>query len=184
MSKALPERIYPFRLARQGETLQGSVAPEQMLRLAELLHERGGSAEFELGFDHDDDGQARVLGRIQASVVMLCQRCLEPMRVELECEVRLALVREDSDTAALDSRYEPLKVGEEPVSLSVLVEDEILLALPNFSRHPSGTCRMPAGADDIVGVQSVGDGEAAQSGESTRENPFSILKSLKSRDSS
>lgn len=184
MSRALPERIYPFRLARQGETLEGSVATEQMPRLAELLHERAAIARFELRFDHDDEGQARVRGRIEASVVMLCQRCLEPMGVDLECDVHLALVSEDGEAAALDSRYEPLKVGEEPLSLSALIEDEILLALPNFSRHPRGACEIPPGADAVDGPQPAAEGEGANGGESAAQNPFSVLKSLKSRDSS
>jgi uncharacterized protein len=181
MSKALPERVYPFRLARHGETLEGSVAPEQMPRLAELLHDRAGRAEFELRFGHDDEGQASMLGRIGASLVMLCQRCLEPMQVDVECEVRVALVHEDAEVAALDVRYEPLKVGEEPVSLPGLVEDELLLAVPNFSRHPRGECEVPAGADVVDDAAPVWDGKNEISGESAKENPFSILKSLKSR---
>lgn len=181
MSKALPERVYPFRLARHGETLEGSVAPEQMPRLAQLLHDRAGRARFELRFGHDDEGQASVLGRIGASLVMRCQRCLEPMQVDVECEVCLGLVHEDAEIAALDARYEPLKAGDEPVSLPGLVEDELLLALPNFSRHPRGECEAPAGADIVDNAAPVGNGNTEESGESARENPFSILKSLKSR---
>lgn len=177
MSKALPERILPFRLARHGETLQGSVPIGQMPRLGDLLHERAGSAKFELRFGHDEQGQACVLGRIEASVVMLCQRCLEPMRVELASRVCLALVREDGEIAGLDARYEPLKPGEEAVLLAELVEDEVLLALPNFSTHPGGACEMPAGAD-APGDAAVDGGDSA---DTAGENPFSILESLKSR---
>jgi uncharacterized protein len=182
MSKAPPEQIYPLRLARHGETLKGSVAPEQMPRLAELAEERGGRAQFELRFDHDEDGQACVRGHIGASLVMLCQRCLEPMHVDVECEVSVALVHEDAEAAALDIRYEPLMVGDEPVSLPRLVEDEIMLALPNFSRHPRGACEMPPGADSVDEAPPARDGgRSEKSGESARENPFSILKSLKTR---
>lgn len=184
MSKALPEHIHPFRLARQGETLQGSVPIAKMKRLADLLDEPAGSAEFELRFGYDDQGQACVTGRIDAGVVMICQRCLEPMQVEVSCRVCLALVREDADVAALDARYEPLKVGEEPVSVPGLVEDEVLLALPQFSRHAPGACEMPTGADALEEAGTAGDGRDGDSGETERENPFSILKSLKSRNSS
>jgi uncharacterized protein len=179
MSKALPELIHPFRLARKGETLEGSVPIGRMARLAELLHEQVGEAKFELRFGQDDQGQACVLGHIEARLVMICQRCLESMEVDLACPVCVALVRDDDEIAGLDARYEPLRVGDEGVLLPRLIEDEVLLALPNFSRHRRGACAMPAGAD----AAPEGNGGSRESGESTRENPFSILKSLKSRKS-
>jgi uncharacterized protein len=148
MSKAPPERIQPLRLAHRGETLLGSVGVEQMPRLAEMLHEAAGRVEFELRFGCDDGGQARVLGRIGARLVVLCQRCLEPMGIDVERQVRLALVRGDAEAAALDATYDPLLVGDQPVSLSGLLEDELILAMPNFCRHPRGECEMPRGADE------------------------------------
>ena len=148
MSKALPERIHPLRLAHHGETLTGSVGVAQMPRLAEMLHEATGEAQFELRFDCDQGGQARVLGRIGARLVVLCQRCLEPMGIDVERQVRLALVRGDAEAAALEAAYDPLLVGDQPISLSGLLEDELILAMPNFCRHPRGECEMPRGADE------------------------------------
>ena len=181
MPKALPEHIYPLRLARRGETLSGSVELGQMPRLAALLHRSTGGADIALRFDRDDDGQACVLGRIDAECEVLCQRCLEPMYIDVEREVSLALVHEDAEAAGLDARYDPLLVGEEPVSLPGMIEDELLLALPDFSRHPDGQCEMPPGAD-IVDDDARGenDGKAGDSGE---ENPFLILQTLKPRKS-
>lgn len=187
MSKPLPERIHPLRLCRLGETLAGSLALEHMPRLAELLHEattQAWRAALELRFEHDDSGQACVGGRIDASVVVLCQRCLEPMPIDVEREVSLAPVEEDSEAAALDARYDPLLVTDEPVSLPGLVEDELILALPNFSRHPRGACSMPPGADVDDDIQQVKDADSeGRSGESGEENPFSVLQSYKSRKS-
>lgn len=177
MSKALPELIHPFRLARGGETLRGSIPTGRMPRLGELLCRPCDEARFELHFGFDDQGQARVLGRIEAGLVMRCQRCLEPMEVEVACPVSLALVHEDGEIAGLDADYEPLKVTDEGISLTALIEDELLLGLPSFALHPPGACEMPAGAD-------AADASGAESGGSGRENPFSILKSLKSRESS
>ena len=138
MSKASPEHVYPLRLARHGESLTGNVALAQMPRLAELLNEEAGRVDFELRFGRDDAGQACVLGHIGARLAVICQRCLEPMEIDVEREVRVALVRENDEVAALDATYEPMLVGNEPVLLSGLVEDELILAMPNFSRHPRG----------------------------------------------
>ena len=172
MPKAPPEHVLPLRLARAGERLEGVVPLDRMTRLATLLHESTGEARFVLRFGYDGEGQARVLGRIDARPVMLCQRCLEPMQVEVACDVSLALLAEGADTSTLDPGYDPLVVGQSPLALADLVEDEIILALPNFARHPQGVCRMPAGAD----AEDDTGGDAPR-----RENPFAVLKSLNTR---
>ncbi len=184
MSKAPPEQLHPLRLARHGESLAASVGTEKMPRLAEMLLEGAGRADFELRFGYDDGGQACVLGRIGAKLVVLCQRCLEPMDIEVEREVRLALVRDDAEAARADAGYDPLLVGDGPISLSGLLEDELILAMPNFSRHPRGQCRMPPGADGVDHADECGGGHDDDTvGESGGDNPFSALKSLKSRKS-
>ncbi len=185
MSKALPEHIHPLRLVHHGESLAGSVVVEQMPRLVEMLHERASRGEFELRFGLDDGGRACVLGRIDARLVVLCQRCLKPMDIDVERDVRLALVRGNAEAAALDDTYDALLVGDEPVSLSGLLEDEIILAMPNFPRHPRGECEMPRGAVGVDHTDESGEGgkdyNGDTAGESGEENPFSVLKSLKPR---
>ena len=188
MSKALPEHIYPLRLARRGESLAGSVVFSRMPRIAEMLCEGANRADFTLRFGYDGGGQACVLGHIDAKLVVLCQRCLEPMEIGVARQVRLALVGEHDDPAGLDdlagldATYDPLPVGDGPVSLSGIVEDELILAMPDFSRHPRSECRMPPGADavDVIDDEASGN-DVDTAGESGEENPFSILESLKPR---
>ena len=180
MSKALPAQIHPFRLARRGETLTGHMAPAKMPRLAEMLHAGDSHADFELRFGYDDSGQACVLGHVEAVLVVLCQRCLEPMNLHVRRTVQLALVRDQGQASALDAAYEPLLVGDEALSLSSILEDELILAMPNFSRHASGECQMPPGAD-IFDDEGTADGAAHDNagGEGDDDNPFSVLKQLK-----
>ncbi len=182
MSKALPELLYLLRLARGGESLAGSVGTEHMGRLAEMLLGSAGRVGFELRFGHDHGGQACVLGRIEAKLRVLCQRCLEPMDLTVERQVRLALVRDDTHAAQVDVGYDPLLAGDEPISLSGLLEDELILAMPNFPRHPRGQCQLPPGADDVDTVDQSATGHDDElAGESGEDNPFSALESLKSR---
>jgi uncharacterized protein len=179
MSKALPAHIHPFRLAQRGETLAGRLAPGQMPRLAEMLHAGDSRADFELRFGYDDAGQACVLGHVDAVLVVLCQRCLEPMSLHVERPVQLALVRAQAQASALDDAYEPLLVGDEALSLSAIVEDELILAMPNFSRHARGECQMPPGADSVDEASEAGGAPRDESGEAGEDNPFSVLKGLK-----
>jgi uncharacterized protein len=186
MSKAPPEHVYPLRLARHGESLIGNVTLAQMARLAELLDEGAGRVDFELRFGRDDAGQACVLGHMVARLAVICQRCLEPMEMDVEREVRIALVRGNDEVATLDATYDPMLVGDEPVLLSGLIEDELILAMPNFSRHPRGECEMPEGADTVDFTDdSAGHGDSHMddtAGEAGEGNPFSILESLKPRN--
>ena len=186
MSKALPARVHPLRLAHRGETLAGSMLSARMPRLTEMLHEGGGRAEFELRFGHDDNGQACVLGDVDARLMVLCQRCLEPMEIHVRREIRLALVRGDDEATSLAAEYEPLVVDKQPVPLAGLLEDEIILAMPNFSRHGSGECEMPPGADAPSAPErheQTRDGpQDDAAGRSGKDNPFSILESIKSRN--
>jgi len=177
MSRAPPEHIDPFRLARHRRSLAGSVDFERMPRLAEMLRDGANRADFSLRFGRDAGGQACVLGHINARLAVLCQRCLEPMEIAIEREVSLALVSESDDPEALDSSYEPLLVGDEALSLSGIVEDEIILAMPIFSRHPPLECQMPPGADAMV--DGAPDDDVNTAGESGEGNPFSVLESLK-----
>ncbi len=185
MPKALPAYIHPLRLAHHGESLAGRVVVEQMPRLAEMLHEGARGADFELRFEHDDGGQACVHGRIHARLVVLCQRCLEPMDIDVGREVRLALVHADAEAAALDATYDSLLVGDEAISLSDLVEDELILAMSNFSRHPRGECEIPQGGKSAEHRDESGEGHGSYNGDTAgrtgEERPFSVLESLKPR---
>jgi uncharacterized protein len=137
---------------------------------------------FELHFSCDDGGQPCVLGHVNAKLAVLCQRCLEPINIQVERGVRLAVVRDEAEAESLEAAYEVLLVGDEPVSLAGLVEDELILAMPDFPRHSGGECRMPMGADALddagAGGESRQDDRAGKSGE---DNPFSVLESIKSR---
>ena len=96
--------------------------------------------------------------------------------------MRLALVRGDAEAAALDATYDPLLADDQPVSLSGLLEDELILAMPNFCRHPRGECEMPCGENAVErGEQSGERQDADTAGESGKENPFSALEPLKSQ---
>ena len=71
----------------------------------------------------------------------------------------------------LPEDYEPLLVEEGKIPLKNIIEDEILLILPAFPKHPH-TCFVQKFDNNSV-VPLVSDEQ------STPENPFSILAKLK-----
>lgn len=68
--------------------------------------------------------------------------------------------------------YDALEVGEEPLDLLALVEDELLLALPIVPAHDPEVCQHPAGF-------VVEDEPESSEVEDKRPNPFSVLAQLK-----
>ncbi len=135
----LPERVEPYRLARQGRTLRGAVAAASLPRLAEAVSALEGDAEAELGFALDAAGVPHATGRVRARVRLVCQRCLEPMTLAIDAPLRVGFARSEAAAAALPEAYEPVVVGaEEELALAGLVEDELLLALPIVPRHAAG----------------------------------------------
>ncbi|MDX1514866.1 MAG: YceD family protein [Gammaproteobacteria bacterium] len=159
--------INPWRYADAGTVVDGAVDISLMTRLAPLLVSSAGSATYRLEFALDDGAVPRVNGRISARVEMICQRCLEPMVVEIASEVRLGLVRSRDDPGPDDA--EPLVAENERLSLAALVEDELILALPPAPLHVSGACLPPA-------APRAGPDPAAAGG-----GPFDALAALVSR---
>lgn len=172
MSKCVPDFVNPFRAAESGQTIAGSVEFARMGRLVEAVENRDGSAEVRLSFAIDEQGVPHVRGRVRSEVVLICQRCLEPMTVPITIEMALGIVDSDEEAKRLPEHYEPLVVDGKPLTVSELIEDEILLALPAIPRHDDGVC---AAANTASGEESSEESDASSA------SPFAVLSRLKSK---
>jgi len=121
-------------LVRQGVTLKGEVQLAELERL-EGIALKDAPVRFELKFGKDAEGQSVVQGSVQGVVDMTCQRCLKPVGIEIDASVALGVVTSEAEAKNLPDDLEPLILGDEPVRLGDLIEDEILLALPVVPRH-------------------------------------------------
>lgn len=170
MSEPASELVYALRLARTGASLEGDLEISSMRRLAPLLVTDRGAAHYSLVFGLDAQSRPTVFGRVGASLEVICQRCLEPMTAALDVEVRLGIVRSESEAVALGDDVEPLLMEDETVSLLGMVEDEIILALPAAPLHPAGACLPPVDMNRVPAAESAAD-----------DNPFAGLSALKGK---
>ena len=154
MLGSLPEFVDPFRLARQQTRIEGAVPIAAMKRVAELLREGSGVAEVDLRFRASASGVPRLEGGVRMVARLECQRCLEPLEIELHPELKISFTDggEASERAELAAGYEPLDC-DGPIGLTSIVEDEILLALPDVPMHSLEECT-PAGATGATGPGS------------------------------
>jgi uncharacterized protein len=93
---------------------------------------------------------------VAGAVRVACQRCLQPVQIELEGSRKLIFVPGatlgDFEDEEDDTDYFP---SEDRVSPMELVVDEILLAMPISPRHPENEClvSLPFEAGGTMGAQ-------------------------------
>lgn len=169
MSSRPPEFIEPWRLAERGAALEGELELSGMTRLRPSLASTEGSASFSMAFSIDERGCRRISGRVSARLAVVCQRCLEPMTVDIDSSISLGLAPDAAAAAKLPEDVEPLVLDQEPVPLARLIEDELILALPLAPMHERRACTA-APADEP---------RAETGGKRQRDNPFAVLAGLK-----
>lgn len=159
-----------MRLARQGATLEGAVSLASMHRLGEYLSGKPGDAVVVCQFGLGEGNIGYLRGRVQAQLAVNCQRCLESMPLHVDTEFAFGLVESEAQADRLGDQYEALLVGDEPLRLAELIEDELILALPIVALHDKTEC--PA-ADKLAAT----DPQVQHRDEGA--NPFAVLKELK-----
>ncbi|MCH9672744.1 MAG: YceD family protein [Gammaproteobacteria bacterium] len=164
MVNALPERLDLRPLGRAERRLRGKLPLAGMSRLADILIELDGSVDVDLSFATSANGTIRIEGHVSLVAEAACQRCLEPVRMNIEADVKLAYVEPDS-TSDCGDQFEVVDFdGTSAIDTRTFVEDEIVVALPDFPRHPFGQCTAHAEVDADTDV----------------DHPFAELKQLKS----
>lgn len=171
--------IEPFDLATQRRTLEGRLAVSDFPRLIQSLGTNDAEllgkchVDYVLNFGVDDGGTPSVTGAIETAVPLECQRCMEAMDFPISLNIKLALVKSREAAQQLPENYDPLLVlPDAEISVESIVEDELILALPQVAMHEINDC--PNGESFLNK-----DGTAPQ-----RENPFAVLEQLKASQSS
>ena len=131
----LPDRINPWQLAAENGRLNGELNLAGLPRLAAMPNHAGGTVSVTLVAGTDGQGVRFIKGRLRTGVELVCQRCLGPLRLPLEVVISLGLARGEAEFDRLPDEYEPLLVPEGGIAVADLVEDELLLALPQIPRH-------------------------------------------------
>jgi uncharacterized protein len=169
MSHRLPELFDPRRSADLGRRMSGRIRLDRLPRLAEVIE--GGEAMVEVKADLGRDAEHRAVltGRLRANLTLECQRCLGPMQLPLDVGFRLAIVETPAEAERLPDGLDPLLLAcDEQVRLAHIVEDELLLALPQVAMHEPNDCAGPLWRDDAVPSSEA-------------DKPFAVLEALKRR---
>ncbi|MNO81712.1 hypothetical protein D3C76_729650 [compost metagenome] len=166
----IPPHVDPRKLVERAATLEGELALARMPRLCEQLTSSDGSVRAKFSFFRDEQKLAVMHVDLDAEVSMVCQRCLEPATFHVGGAYDYVIIQEGKSAEGLPKGYDALEVGEEPLELASLVEDELLLALPIVPVHDPEECQQPVG---------YATAPEPSENEEERPSPFSVLAQLK-----
>lgn len=169
MLDRLPLRFDPIVYTGSKLMINGLIKLSGMDRLAALLADTNGVFNLDLTFDVNGDGARVATGRLWGEVQPICQRCLSAVTVTIDIELNLAFVKTGAQMAQLPERYDPY-LFDEDVNLKTLVEDEIILALPDIALHVNDDVCMP--------INNAQDIDLTPTPEQ-KKNPFAVLAQLK-----
>ncbi len=165
MLDRLPEFIDPILYAEQRRETVGRLPIKGLARLAELLDDNAGDVMVDFAFEKT--GRiATVHGVIKADLALLCQNCLKRLDWRIDIPVNLGVVSSQQQADRLAEEFDPLWLEDDRLALKDIVEDEILLALPDFPKH-----KEPC-------LDSKPE-QLSQEPATDSNNPFSILAQLK-----
>ena len=120
-------------LGQRHATLDGEIELSKLNRLAGLLHDSSGSVKASLRVQQRGEGWLALQLQYDATVQLLCQRCLEPMAEHLAGQVEIAVV--EPGGAAVPEGYEPVELERGRLKPAELIEDELIVALPLVPKH-------------------------------------------------
>ncbi len=168
----LPDKLDPQRAADQERVLEGALGRDRLVRLASLAEDHV-EAAFGLIFFRDDKRRCCVRGSVRVRVRLICQRCLGSVEVEVDSQLLAAIVRSSDEAQRLPEQYDPVYAEDGMLDLVQMIEDEIILSLPQIAMHAEGECapaRREFGTDAETDRNPDADG---------KDHPFAVLAQLK-----
>jgi uncharacterized protein len=168
MKTRADERLPYLELAKQGARVVRSVQPDGLTRLAEVAPGRE-VIETEMTFSIGDDGRVWVAGVVAGVLNATCQRCLEKLDRPLRATFDLCIVSDPALASRIASEADVLVAEGDAVTIAQIVEDELILGLPER------LC-----VEDPCPVAPAFEYPAAEAEDTEpRDNPFSVLSQLK-----
>jgi len=102
---------------------------------------------------------------MQGRVGLQCQRCMQPMEIPVDSQVRVALVGAEAEAAAVPEDLEPMLAAGGRISIAELITEELSLALPIVPLHGEGSpcaAGAPAAQDEPAPVTQTPFAQLAQ----------------------
>ena len=162
--RAQPHLIDPEHLTTKPLVFEGTLAPEDLERLDDLVAEGGGELHYRVSAALDGQRRKVVSCIIEGFVFLECQASLDTFRHPVSIDDRLVLVNDESELPPIEEENdtEDYLVADAPLDVRELVEDAVILALPMVPRKPG-----------------LEEAEVTRRAPNEKPSPFAKLASLK-----
>ncbi len=176
VTNSMPEHISLDKWADTGYEWSGEIEPNIFKRLAVSLSTEHEQSKTKIDANlYRRNNVLHLAFTLTGEVWLTCQRCLQPVAIDLSDDYDIALLENDSQVRLVNEEQDYLLLDEVVTEQSPehllpfkkLVEDEILLKIPMAPKHVD--CEMT--------VEQFGEIPE----EEETENPFAALASLKGK---
>ena len=165
MQGKLKQRYQIHKEVTRSSYFHGQIDARELPRLCDLLANDEATIDVQFEFRPSDYDTALVSGEMQGELEMECQRCLQGLPVPIQLEFKLLV--DAPDDVVKESSLDTIYSEDGFVDIFEVVEDELILALPLVAMHENAQCNKHWQVSEH-------DQEPI-----ARENPFSVLKELK-----
>jgi uncharacterized metal-binding protein YceD (DUF177 family) len=157
-------------LARQGARIERSLSGNDLPRWAQLVDGEW-QVQAVVEFYRDEQGLPWIAGEYEARGGLLCTRCSEVLDHVFTVRAKLCIVADEAQAAELADGCDVLVANGESVQFADIVEDELLLAVPEQ------LCTTQDCERQLPLVYPATGAEQAE--QSERKSPFDVLEALK-----
>jgi uncharacterized protein len=171
-----PQEVLSYRdLARQQARISRQISLEELPRVTPLAAGSSGtSLDVALSFSQEPDGLVRVVGDISGRLALVCNGCAETLEHELKMTIDCVIVASEESASERGAEADVLLADGPEISLAELVEDEVLLGLPErlcVAEPCANAPELHYPALERAGQEVPPPAERA-------DNPFSVLADL------
>jgi len=122
----------------------------------------------------DLDNRVVIDLQVEAALPLICQASLEVYDEVVNRRTELAVIEDDKEQTELPDNYEPVRVENGRLAIARLVEDELLLAMPQIPRNP--------GLEKIEYSTDGRNYESVNQQDTREKNPFIALQDMLKRN--
>ena len=177
MSPGPADQVNAKELSARAAVVERHLALAQLERVREAGGLPGTRLDAQLRFG-TFDGRTTVDIRVTGETVAACQRCLQPCPSAVAESAQVMVVRDEDDL--VPGGYEPFVGVPEHLSLTALIEEQVLLAMPLVPAHEPGDPRCRSSGAEVVPLvpSSAGPRAAAAAAAEEKQKPFANLREL------
>ena len=122
-------------LAERGVVIEGEIDLARLGRLKELLNSSEGKVKARMRFGRRSDDMLIMELHCEATLELVCQRCLEPLDYEVRERVDFAIAEDENALSVIPQGMDLIALEGDRFQPATLIEDELIVSLPLVAKH-------------------------------------------------